>query len=35
MILIAGFWGVWHLVSGLTLALIWSRSADTANGEGL
>lgn len=28
MILIAAFWGAWHLVSGLTLALIWSRSAD-------
>ncbi len=28
MILIAGFWGVWHLVSGLVLALIWSRSAE-------
>ncbi|MFP1682020.1 bile acid:sodium symporter family protein [Alloalcanivorax sp. C16-1] len=27
MILIAGFWGVWHLVSGLLLSLIWARSA--------
>ena len=35
MILIAGFWGVWHLVSGLTLALIWSRSADPVAGEGV
>ncbi|MGP4845014.1 bile acid:sodium symporter family protein [Marinobacter sp. 1Y8] len=26
MILIAGFWGVWHLVSGLSLAWWWSRS---------
>lgn len=25
MILIAAFWGVWHLISGLTLAVIWSR----------
>ncbi|ASK35687.1 bile acid:sodium symporter [Alcanivorax sp. N3-2A] len=25
MILIAALWGVWHLISGLTLALIWSR----------
>ncbi|PNE04163.1 bile acid:sodium symporter [Alcanivorax sp. MD8A] len=25
MILIAAFWGVWHLVSGLVLAGIWSR----------
>lgn len=30
MILIAAFWGVWHLVSGLTLALLWSRSAGRA-----
>lgn len=30
MILIAAFWGVWHLVSGLTLALLWSRSARRA-----
>jgi len=26
MLLIAALWGVWHLISGLTLALIWSRS---------
>lgn len=25
MMIIAAFWGVWHLVSGLTLALLWSR----------
>jgi len=25
MMLITAFWGVWHLVSGLTLANIWSR----------
>jgi BASS family bile acid:Na+ symporter len=25
MMLIAAFWGVWHLVSGLTLANIWAR----------
>ena len=31
MILIAAFWGVWHLVSGLVLAGIWSRQ--TARGE--
>ncbi|MDQ7049414.1 MAG: bile acid:sodium symporter family protein [Enterobacterales bacterium] len=24
MLLIAAFWGIWHLVSGLTLAAIWS-----------
>ncbi|HIL22816.1 MAG TPA: bile acid:sodium symporter family protein, partial [Alcanivorax sp.] len=26
MILIAAFWGVWHLISGLLLAWWWSRS---------
>ncbi len=26
MLLIAAFWGVWHLVSGLSLAYLWSRS---------
>ncbi len=25
MMLITAFWGVWHLVSGLTVALFWSR----------
>ncbi len=25
MLLIAAFWGIWHLVSGLTLSAIWSR----------
>ncbi|PTY39020.1 bile acid:sodium symporter [Saccharospirillum sp. MSK14-1] len=25
MMLIAAFWGVWHLVSGLTLSAFWSR----------
>ncbi|MCA0892218.1 bile acid:sodium symporter family protein [Microbulbifer agarilyticus] len=25
MLLIAGFWGVWHLVSGITLSTYWSR----------
>ena len=25
MMLITAFWGVWHLVSGLTLAQIWAR----------
>ena len=25
MLLIAAFWGIWHLVSGLTLSTIWSR----------
>lgn len=26
MILIAAFWGIWHLISGLLLAYWWSRS---------
>ena len=25
MALVAAWWGVWHLISGLTLALIWSK----------
>jgi BASS family bile acid:Na+ symporter len=25
MLLIAGFWGVWHLVAGITLAQVWAR----------
>jgi BASS family bile acid:Na+ symporter len=29
MLLIAAFWGCWHLVSGLTLAFIWSRRPPT------
>lgn len=33
MILIAAFWGVWHLVSGLLLAWWWSRSHDREGGE--
>jgi len=27
MLLIAAFWGVWHLVSGLALSFIWSRQS--------
>lgn len=27
-ILITAFWGVWHLVTGLALAMLWSRSAE-------
>ncbi|MDX1587307.1 MAG: bile acid:sodium symporter family protein [Oleiphilaceae bacterium] len=26
MMLITAFWGVWHLVAGLSLALLWSRT---------
>ena len=28
MMLITAFWGVWHLISGLTLAMLWARSKD-------
>lgn len=28
MLLIAAFWGCWHLVSGLSLAWLWSRRAE-------
>lgn len=28
MMLITAFWGVWHLVSGLTLSQIWARTPD-------
>jgi len=29
MALVAAWWGVWHLVSGLSLALLWSRRPPT------
>ena len=32
MMIITAFWGVWHLVSGLALALFWSRQLEIANG---
>jgi len=40
MMLITAFWGVWHLVSGLTLANIWARiplrdAANAARGTAL
>ncbi len=25
MALVIGFWGIWHIISGLTLAFLWSR----------
>ena len=31
MLLIAAFWGVWHLVSGLSLAFYWSRKPTSEN----
>jgi BASS family bile acid:Na+ symporter len=34
MAIIAGWWGVWHIIAGLTLAFFWSRrKAAMANGE--
>jgi BASS family bile acid:Na+ symporter len=30
MALVAGWWGIWHVISGLTLATIWSRRAPTS-----
>lgn len=32
MLLIAAFWGCWHLVSGLALAFIWSRNPPRQHG---
>lgn len=29
MLVVAGFWGIWHLISGGALALLWSRSPTT------
>lgn len=29
MMLIAGFWSFWHLLAGMTLALIWSRRRES------
>ncbi len=34
MMLITAFWGVWHLVSGLTLSQIWARLPVPANETG-
>jgi BASS family bile acid:Na+ symporter len=28
MALVAAWWGIWHIISGLTLASFWSRSSD-------
>jgi BASS family bile acid:Na+ symporter len=32
MMLITASWGVWHLISGLVLALLWSRSSGRGDG---
>lgn len=31
MMLITAFWGVWHLISGLALALFWSRAREPSH----
>jgi BASS family bile acid:Na+ symporter len=28
MALVAAWWGIWHIISGLAIASYWSRSAD-------
>lgn len=30
MAVVAGFWGIWHIVSGMSLALLWSRRTPPA-----
>jgi BASS family bile acid:Na+ symporter len=35
MMLIAAFWGVWHLISGLGMALWWSRRPITGAVPGI
>lgn len=29
MAILAAFWGIWHIISGLTIAFIWSRKTKT------
>ena len=33
MALVAAFWGIWHIISGLTVALYWSRKAPAVEEE--
>jgi len=35
MALIAAWWGVWHIIAGLTLAGFWSRRPIAARGEAI
>lgn len=35
MLLIAAFWGIWHLISGVTLSFIWSRIPIKDDGESM
>lgn len=32
MAVIAGWWGIWHIIAGLTVAAFWSRSSDGLDG---
>jgi BASS family bile acid:Na+ symporter len=34
MVVIASLWGIWHIVSGMGLALLWRRS-DRLHGQGV
>ena len=31
MALVAAFWGIWHIISGLTIATFWSRRQPVEN----
>lgn len=33
MAIVAAFWGVWHIVSGLTLATVWAKNPPPSDGE--
>ena len=33
MALVAAFWGIWHIISGLSVALFWSRKTPTEEEE--
>ena len=32
MVIVASLWGIWHIISGMTLALIW-RTRDARSGH--
>ena len=35
MAIVAAWWGIWHIIAGLTVALVWSRRPLSAVREGL
>jgi BASS family bile acid:Na+ symporter len=35
MAIVAAWWGIWHIIAGLTVALVWSRRPVSAVREGL